>query len=236
MRAAGYAEWTIASAVRVAGYVFRFASEECGWHGQNPVSTMKASQRPAINETAERRIYTDDDLAQVLAASWESWRTLFRLAGVVGGRESELLGLWWEDLDLSDLDAATIRFGFQVDRQGRRVPLETDESRATLPLPRAAALMLLEHKARSMHTGPRAFVFATRTGRPLGQRNVLRALYVAQQRARKADGTPTFPELFEHDEHGQLAVDGAGAFVPRKRVKRRSSGCRTSTVTGTLRR
>ena len=28
--------------------------------------------------------------------------TLFRLASVVGGRESELLGLWWEDLELGD--------------------------------------------------------------------------------------------------------------------------------------
>lgn len=36
----------------------------------------------------------------------------------VGGRESELLGLWWEDLDLRNLDAATIRLGFQADRDG----------------------------------------------------------------------------------------------------------------------
>jgi hypothetical protein len=35
---------------------------------------------------------------------------VLRLAGVIAGRRSELLGLWWEDLDLRDLDAATIRF------------------------------------------------------------------------------------------------------------------------------
>jgi hypothetical protein len=56
------------------------------------------------------------------------------------------------------------------------VPLKTEESKATLPLPRAAAVMLIEHKARSRQTGPRAFVFATSTGRALGQRNVMRAL------------------------------------------------------------
>lgn len=61
-------------------------------------------------------------------------------------RESELLGLWWEDLDLSDLNRATIRFEYQVDRQGRRVELKTDESKAVLPLPRAAAAMLLEQR------------------------------------------------------------------------------------------
>jgi hypothetical protein len=57
--------------------------------------------------------------------------------------------LWWQDLDLRDLGAATIRFGFQADRDGERVELKTEESKATLPLPRSAALMLLEHKART---------------------------------------------------------------------------------------
>jgi integrase len=76
--------------------------------------------------------------------------------------------------------------------------------------------MLLEHKARSVHSGKRAFVFATASGRPLGQRNVLRALYRAQERARKPDGTPSFPELFEHDENGHLRVDDKGRYVLSK--------------------
>jgi integrase len=102
---------------------------------------------------------------------------------------------------------ATIAFRHQVDRQGVRTPLKTDESKAVLPLPRSAAMMLLEHKARSPFTGPQAFVFATRTGRPLGQRNVLRALYPGA-------------ELFEHDLHGNLVVDRRGGYVLRA-VKRR---------------
>jgi integrase len=151
-----------------------------------------------------------------LAASTEPWTTLFRSASIVGGRESELLALWWDDLELSDLDAATIRFSHQVDRKGERVELKTEESKATLPLPRSAALMLLEHKARSSHTGPRSFVFPTSSGRALGQRNTLRALYKAQERARKSDGSPTYPELFEHDEHGHVKVNAKGRYVLRK--------------------
>ena len=81
--------------------------------------------------------------------------------------------------------------------------------------------MLLAHKARTpAPTGPRAFVFATRDGKPLGQRNVMRALYLAQERARDVDGRPTFPELFEHDERGVLLVDEHGGYV-RGAVKRR---------------
>jgi hypothetical protein len=144
-----------------------------------------------------------------------------------------LLGLWWENVKVSDLDAATIRFTHQVDRKGRRVPLKTDESKATLPLPRSAALMLLEHKARSAHVGPQAFVFATRSGRPLGQRNVLRALYLAQERARDTDGRPTFPELFEHDQHGHLVVDERGRYCRGGSRGRNCHRCRTSTPCGT---
>lgn len=84
-----------------------------------------------------------------------------------------------------------------------------------LPLPRVTAVMLLEHKARSQYSGQRAFVFSTRTGRPIHQRDVLRALYRAQGYARTPDGLPTFPELFKHDEHGHLAVDPKGKFIPR---------------------
>jgi hypothetical protein len=107
-----------------------------------------------------------------------------------------------------------------VDRRGVRVPLKTEESRAVLPLPRSAAVMMLEHKARSLHTGPRLFVFATASGRPLGQRNVLRALYTAQQRARDEDGRQTFPELFEHDDRGHLVLDERGEYVPNRLPRR----------------
>lgn len=84
--------------------------------------------------------------------------------------------------------------------------------------------MLLEHKARSEHTGPRSFVFATRTGRAISQRNALRALHRAQERARKPDGTPTFPQLFARDERGHLVVNDQSEFVrydkTRKDLKR----------------
>jgi hypothetical protein len=46
------------------------------------------------------------------------------------------------------------------------------------------------------------------------QRNVLRALYTAQERARDEDGRPTFPELFEHDNGGHPVVHEHGDYVP----------------------
>jgi integrase len=223
LRAAGYAEWTIHGIVGVASRIFKFARRYCGWRGENPFLLLEKRERPKTSATPERRIYTDDELTQVLAATTEPWITLFRLADIMGGRISELLGLFWEDLHLEDLDAATITFTYQVTRKGVRVELKTDESKATLPLPRVAALLLLEHKARSSHAGPRAFVFASSSGGAVSQRNVLRALYRAQERARTPGGQPTFPELFEHDKRGHLVVGNDGAFVrndvPRKKLR-----------------
>ncbi len=82
--------------------------------------------------------------------------------------------------------------------------------------------MLKAHLDRSPFKGPHDFVFAARSGRAISQRNALRALYSAQERARKPDGQPTFPELFE-DEHGNLIVNDRGEYVrndvPRKKLR-----------------
>ena len=168
LRAAGLAEWTISGICRAANRVFKFARRHCSWRGDNPFAELEKGERPRPSATPERRIYVGGELAQVLAAATEPWRTLFRLASVVGARESELLGLWWEDLEL-----ARSRRGddplraFQVDRDGKRVELKTEESKATLPLPRSTALMLLEHKARTpAPTSPRSYVFGDPDGPP----------------------------------------------------------------------
>lgn len=220
LRAAGSAESSIETVLRAGSRVFKFAKRRCGWHGDDPFALLEPGERARVSETPERRIYTPDELMQVIAASAEPWTTLFRLACVVGARESELLGLFWEDLDLDSAHDACIRFSHQVDRRGERAPLKTDEGKATLPLPRSTALMLLEHKARSTYTGAKSFVFSSRTGRALSQRNVLRALYATQERARKVDGTPTFPELFEHDDRGHLVRDKRRRYVPNGKRRR----------------
>jgi hypothetical protein len=101
----------------------------CSWRGDNPFAELEKGERPRVSTTPKRRIFAGGELAQTIAAATEPWRTLFRLATVVGARESELLGLWWQDLELGDLDAATIRFGFQAAVDGQRVELKTEETR-----------------------------------------------------------------------------------------------------------
>lgn len=203
LRAEGKSEATN-DAVRKAGSrVYKFAARRLGWHGINPFDALERSERPRPGSTGKRRIFTSDELAQTIHALTEPWRTLFVVAAVTGARLSELLGLIWADLDLADPGEASIRFSDQVDRAGNRAPLKTDQSRRTVEISRELAVMLLKHKLASPLSDPSAFVFASRSGRALGQRNVSRVLRQAQKRATDGNGRPTFPELHGLDEAGK---------------------------------
>jgi integrase len=211
LRAAGKSEWTIRGAVKAANRIFKFAARRMGWHGSNPVAELEESERPKTGLAGKRRIYTPEELQQTIAAAAEPFRTLFTLASVTGARLSECLGLCWGDLELESVDAAAVSFVFQVDRRGYRQPLKTEESARTVELPRQLATALLRHKLRSADTGPEGFVFASRSGRPLLQRNVARALRAAQMRASDGRGRPTFPVLQRVDQTGRRVPPPKGA-------------------------
>lgn len=212
LRAAGKSEWTTTGVLKAANRVFKFANRRLGWYGTNPVSQLEDGERPKPSAAPKRRIYTREELDQTIAAAAEPWRTLFALAAITGARLSECLGLIWADLELGDMATASVSFEFQVDREGRRQPLKTDESRRTIELPRQLAAMLVQHKLASLRSTPRDFVFASRSGRPLGQRNVLRALRRAQELAVDGRGRPTFPALHERDERGRRVAPMPGAL------------------------
>jgi integrase len=211
LRAEGKAEWTIAGIVKVASRIFSFARRRCSWHGENVIGLLENGERPKTGQTGKRRIFSGDELASTLAAALQPYRLLFMLASVTGARLSELLGLTWADVDLRDTSEATVRFEYQADRQGKRQPLKTEESRRTVEIPRQLAAMLLEHKAASPHSTVGAFVFCSRSARALGQRNVLRELRRAMTKATDAKGRPMFPILSERDERGQLVKVPKGA-------------------------
>jgi integrase len=212
LRAEGKAEWTIAGVIKAANRTFKFARRRMNWHGQNPVVELEKSERPRVSAAARRPIFVGDQLAQTLAAAREPYATLFAVAAVTGARLSECLGLIWADVLVDDVDAAEIRIGWQVDRHGERRPLKTEESRRTVELPRQLALIVIAHKLRSRAQRPGSFVFATRSGRPIQQRDVGVALRRAQGLAVDLQGKATFPVLHERGE------DGRRAAVPRGTV------------------
>jgi len=212
MRAEGLSESTLVIVLGVVNRIYRYAARRLGWSGNNPVSLMLSSERPKPGQSKRRRIFEGAELEQTIAAADEPWRTLFTLAALTGARVSELLGLTWSDVRLDDVDDAEIEFAWQVDRRGERRPTKTDGSARTVPIPRELAVMLVRYKLASGFVQPDHFVFSTRTGGPLRQRNVCRALRLAQTKATDEHGRPTFPVLHECDEDGRPVAIPHGAL------------------------
>jgi integrase len=123
------------------------------------------------------------------------------------------------------LDDAEIEVAYQVDRHGNLAPTKTDGSARTVPIPPELARILAEHRRRSMFVGPDDFVFATRSGRPFGQRNIGRALRAAQFKAVDPDAQPTFPILHSADDHGRPVPVPHGA-LPSMHSFRHTVACR----------
>ena len=182
-----------AAILRGRNRIFRFAARRCRWHGENPFALLENGERPKVSETPERRIYEGDELAQTLAASTEPWthavppgrrrrRPRVRVARpLVDGPGPDRF------------DAATITFTHQVgpQRRARAAQDRGEQGHAAAPaLDRADAA-----GAQGAQLAHRAAVLRLRlgTGRPLGQRNVLRALYRAQERARDAGRAADVP-------------------------------------------
>jgi len=210
LREQGRRETTIAAVLGAASRIYKFAGRRLGFTGTNPTTLMLPSERPKVSLAARRPIFTPEQIEQTLAASAGAYRTLFTVAALTGARVSELCGLTWADVGVTDLDDAEITFAWQVDRQGNRRPTKTDGSARTVPIPRELALILARHKLAARDTHPNAFVFATRSGRPLSQRNVARALRDAQQRATDENGRPTFPILHQTDVDGRRLAAPTG--------------------------
>jgi integrase len=212
LRTQGLSESTIVIVIGVTNRIYRYAARRLGWSGPNPVSLMLSSERPKPAHRQRRRVFEADELGPTVAAADEPYRTLFTLAALTGARLSELLALRWAEVRIEDVDDAEVEFACQVDRRGNLRPTKTDGSARTVPIPRALALILVAHRSRSNLTGPDQFVFATRTARPFGQRNIARALRSAQAKAKDVDGNPTFPMLHARGE------DGAPVPVPHGAV------------------
>jgi integrase len=212
MRGGGKSEATILVVLGVTGRIYKFATRRLGWIGTSPTTLMLSSERPKVSLAKRRPIFTGEQIEETIATAREPYRTMFTVAALTGARMSELCGLTWKDVDIADVAEAELTFGSQVDRKGNRRPTKTDGSARTVPIPRQLAVLLARHKLAAQDTRRDAFVFATRTGRPLGQRNVQRALREAERDATDSSGRPTFPILHEVDADGKPVSVPQGAL------------------------
>jgi hypothetical protein len=127
-------------------------------------------------------------------------------------RLSELLGLTRAGADLRNTQAAAVTFEHQVRSSGSA---RVAQDRGVTPngrTPPAARGPAARAQGRSPCSAPGAFVFCTRTGRALGQRNVLRELRRAMTAAVDGNGRPMFPVLHQHGPLPRGAVPNFHSF------------------------
>jgi integrase len=210
LRGEGLGERSLALHLGTVGRVFRFAAAELRWRGQDPTRLLERADRPRARRGHAGAIFEGDQLERTVAAAHEPFATLFKVMAGTGCRISEAVGLRLDDLILDD--DPRIAFRRQMGRDGAERTLKTEESEGIVPITDSLAAALRAHLARTAERGiPGDYVFATRSGRPLGQRNVARELRRAQSVAKRPDGSLVFPILNERDARGEPVPVPRGA-------------------------
>lgn len=125
-------------------------------------------ERPILNAEQARALIegTRDD----------RYHALYVLAVTTGMRSAELLGLTWEDIDLSGSSVTVDHTLVRVGKEWRLGAPKTDKSRRVIPLTPVALSALIAHRTRQLAEAPaghRGLVFTTPTGKPVWGSNLL---------------------------------------------------------------
>jgi integrase len=150
----------------------------------NPLKRLKKIEVPRGQNKSDARTLTDDECRLLVEHALPSTRALIATAVFTGMRQSELLGLMWQDLDT---DAKLIYVRHQLGRKPRvRLPLKTQAGRRDVGVWPELIPFLKKHKAEAFargHARPEDYVFCTENGLPLSQRNTARDFATAGDRA-----------------------------------------------------
>src|SRR5207248_1276398 len=100
------------------------------------VSPLARIERPKYRNKTEPRYLDLQEISKLLAKASETYRTLLVTALYTGMRQSELLGLQWQDLDF---EPGLVHVRSQLSRAtkakpARRMPLKTDAGRREIIL------------------------------------------------------------------------------------------------------
>ena len=147
---------------------------------QNPASFVDL---PRIKKKEMRAFSAEEAIAFLEAAKDDRWGTLFGFGLATGMRPGEYLALRWSDIDLQVGTATVMRsLARRKDGGWEFEEPKTKNSRRTIPLPASLVTAVAKHKREQaeerLAKGPKYenqnLVFASSTGRPLDQINLVR--------------------------------------------------------------
>ncbi|HEX5309379.1 MAG TPA: site-specific integrase [Solirubrobacteraceae bacterium] len=165
---------TCANALGTLQVIMRYARRN-GWITIDPVDQLHRDERPRP-QRRRQRVLGRREIERLLEACAPRDRLMVATALYTGLRISELLGLVWEDIDLT---SGLIRVRAQLSRAhrgepARRVAPKTAASVREIPLFAQLVRLLADHKLRTPYAQRGDWVFATARGTPHGHRNVAR--------------------------------------------------------------
>jgi integrase len=175
-----------ASALKAFSVLHRACEQavKWGWLGRNPCDAV---DRPRL-VPREMHVWTEEETRRFLdeAERTSAHHVLYLTAVATGMRQSELLGLRWQDADL-DAGVAAVR---QICYRGVFKEPKTQKARRTVALSSRVVEALRRHKARQNETRlrwgaeyhERGLVFAQDSGKPLDGRDLVQRDFEPCQR------------------------------------------------------
>jgi integrase len=155
---------------------------------ESPLKRLGEDERPKRSTKTKARRLEDEQCSKLIKHALPSTRVLLALYAYTGLRQSEGLGLTWDDVDLEEA-ALHVRKQLARKKRGepiRRVALKSERGVRDVELLPELVTLLKQHKAEAFkrgHARPEDFVFSTGDGGPLFYRNVARDLRIAADRA-----------------------------------------------------
>jgi integrase len=154
-------------------------AQRTGAINRNPFAVLTDDDWPDRVEPDAPHEWTDEDLEALFAASAAlaakptakyDYTAFLRVVAALGLRKGEALGLRWQDFDRKN-GLLYVRQQWLAD--GVYAPPKTKAGVRRIALPPALRVLLIELRLRSDWSLDEHPVFASRTGTPLGHRNVL---------------------------------------------------------------
>jgi integrase len=181
---AGKAPWTTKGILTTLASILKYAVRHEHIH-VSPMSQL-GEEVPSGERRKEARALDVDQCGKLIANTAEGWKVLVSVLVFCGLRISECLALRWEDVDY-EAGLIHVQWQLTVARKGEPAKLVRPKTKRGIrdiymPLPLARELQ--RYRFNRSHTTDSDFIFATRNGKPLTQRNADRAIRKAGERAK----------------------------------------------------
>lgn len=182
---------------------------------KNPISLVrvkggsKREVRPRILEVAE--------FGRLVSAIKEPYRTMVVIAGSLGLRISEIMGLQWSDFDFEN-NTVLVQRGVVHGRVGE---VKTEYSKDHLPIDSLLVEKLLQHRKRCYPTSE-GWLFANPvTGRPYHQEEIVKTHMKTAATAAEITGKIGW-HTFRHSYRSWLQESGAPLAVQQELMRHAS--------------